>query len=176
MKLYEIAEELRPIVEQLEDMNVDDEVIQDTLESLDLMTDLENKLENIYRVYRNMEAEIKMLDEEIKRLKTKRDAKKRRLEGLKQYVDQSLRSAGLQDRKFKLSIGTIGYRKDPASVEILDVEKLPKDFVTYEPKVDKKGLLDMVKSNYNSNIPEQVIAFEDLGFRIINNKKSLRFS
>jgi len=58
----------------------------------------------------------------------------------------------------------------------LDVEKLPKDFVTYEPKVDKKGLLDMVKSNYNSNIPEQVIAFEDLGFRIINNKKSLRFS
>jgi len=27
MKLYEIAEELKPIVEQLEDMNVDDEVI-----------------------------------------------------------------------------------------------------------------------------------------------------
>jgi len=40
------------------------------------MTDLENKLENIYRVYRNMEAEIKMLDEEIKRLKTKRERQK----------------------------------------------------------------------------------------------------
>jgi len=176
MKLYEIAEELKPIVEQLENMDVDDEVIRDTLESLDLMDNLQQKLESIYRVYRNMEAEIKMLDDEIKRLKAQRDAKKRRLEGLKQYVDQSLRSAGLQDQKFKLSIGSIGYRKDPASVEILDPEKLPEDFVKYEPKIDKTGLLNMVKSNYNSKLPEQVIAFDDLGFRIVNNKKSLRFS
>jgi len=175
MKLYEIAEELKPIVEQLENLDVDEQVIEDTLESLDLMTDLENKLESIYRINRNLQAEIKALKEEIDRLKKKKEALERRQERLRNHVDQSLRTAGLYGRKFKLTIGTIYYQKDKASIEVVDENKLPKEYITYEPKVNKTALLEAVKSNYGSNLPEQVIDFEDLGFRVINNKKSLRF-
>ena len=163
-KLYELTEKYAELQKMIED-GVDPEALADTLEALEGA--IEEKVEAIYRLRQNLQADIEALKAEEKRLADKRKSLEAQVERLKEYVERELEAAGID--KIKTTIGTVGFRKAPASVEILDVGKIPMEFlIPQDPKVDRRGLLNAFKNRTDVNPAE-------MGFIIIDGKRTLQF-
>ena len=69
MKLYEITGEILELLTMAEDLELDQKMIQDTMEGLDF--EFEEKAEAYAKVVKTLEMDIAGLDEEIQRM-TKR--------------------------------------------------------------------------------------------------------
>src|SRR5690606_9289213 len=105
----------------------------------------EDKLENIGKVIRNLEAEVNAYKEEEKRLADKRKSIENNIKNLKQYAEEALRVTG--KRKVKAGLFTFSIQKNPPSVVINDEKLIPKQFyVPVEPKLDKSTIRDLLKN------------------------------
>ena len=119
MKLYEITD----IYLNLE--NIDDEIdITAALAEVD--GELEDKLENIAKLIRNLEAKAKAYEDEEKRLKTQKQAAKNRIESLKRYVKGNLETIGKD--KVEAGIFKWSLQNGPGRVEITDETKIPDEY------------------------------------------------
>lgn len=170
MKLYELTSFYAELQERVEDG--DHEAVVDTLEALE--DAIEEKVDSIYRIYRNLQADINALKEEEKRLKGKRQRLEASQDHLVGYVEGQLMAARID--KVKTSIGTVGFRKAPASVEIINEDQfidVYPDLVEYEPKINKAGLKDRIKQNNGGKLPQKEVI--GAGFVFRNNKKTLQF-
>ena len=125
MKLYEITD----IYLNLE--NIDDEIdITAALENIDGA--LEEKLENVAKLVRNLEAEAKAYEEEEKRLRAQKQAAKNRVESIKRYVKENLEEIGRD--KVEAGIFKWSLQNGPGRVEITDETKIPEEFFVKEIK------------------------------------------
>lgn len=153
MKLYEITD----IYLNLE--NIDDDIdITAALAEVD--GELEDKLENIAKLIRNLEAEAKAYEDEEKRLKAQKQAAKNRIESLKRYVKGSLETIGKD--KVEAGIFKWSLQNGPGRVEITDEAKIPEEYFVTEVKP--------LKSEIKKAIEEGVITE---GAEIVRDK-SLR--
>ena len=126
------------------------EGLQDTLESIDLA--IEDKLENIGKVIRNLEGEVEMLKNEETRLADKRKSIELNKQRLKSYVEDQLTITGKD--KVKTGIFTFAMQNNPKSVKVLDENLLPRRlFIEQEPKLDKKALKDELKRIGKDSMP-----------------------
>lgn len=126
------------------------EGLQDTLESIDLA--IEDKLENIGKVIRNLEGEAEMLKNEETRLADKRKSIELNKQRLKSYVEDQLTITGKD--KVKTGIFTFAMQNNPKSVKVLDENLLPRRlFIEQEPKLDKKALKDELKRIGKDSMP-----------------------
>lgn len=170
MKLYEISEQYTSLLHLLEQEDTEEEVIRDTLESIqEVGTD---KLESIYRVIRNLDAEIKVLKMEEERLKNLRKKKETSLEWLKEYAFNHMQTLNLP--KVETPIGSFSIRKAPVSIEISDISQLPDEWKKVEviEKPDKTAIKNhLIENHFQGKIPEGEFEFE--GFKVINNKQTL---
>src|SRR5690625_867010 len=113
------------------------EGLEDTLESINLA--LEDKLENIGKVIRNLESEVNQFKEEEKRLADKRKAIENNIKRLKDYAEQSMIATG--SKKLKTGIFTFAIQKNPTFINVGDEKAIPeKLFLPVEPKLDKKRI------------------------------------
>lgn len=165
MRLYELTGKYAELQELME--AGDGEAVSDTLESLEGA--IEEKVESIHRVYRNIQSDIDALKAEEKRLSEKRKALEAEQRRLKGYVETQLNMAEID--ALKTGIGTVGFRKSPASVEIVDEEAFLSDdatraFVKTEYRINKRDLLKFAK---------ETDAKEGPGFRVIDDKRTLQF-
>lgn len=119
MKLYEITD----IYLNLE--SIDDE-IDVTAALAEVDGELEDKLENIAKLIRNLEAEAKAYEDEEKRLKAQKQAAKNRIESLKRYVKGSLETIGKD--KVEAGIFKWSLQNGPGRVEITDETKIPDEY------------------------------------------------
>lgn len=140
MKLYELAQAYCQIQDMIND-DVDKELIIQTLNNLE--EEIEKKAENIAKLLKSIEADIEALSNEEKRLQTKRRTLENNKEHLKAYLQQQLESVG--KTKLKTTLFSFNIQNNPASVEISDESLIPKEFVSYEPKYDKKAILKLLK-------------------------------
>jgi len=139
MKLYELNEAFQNIQALIED---GEEGLEDTLESINLA--IEDKLENIGKVIKNLEAEANAFKEEEKRLVERRRSIENNIKRLKQYAEDSLKTTG--QRKVKAGLFTFAIQKNPPSVKIHDEKLIPEQFfIPVEPKIDKKTLKEMLQ-------------------------------
>lgn len=119
MKLYEITD----IYLNLE--SIDDEIdVSAALAEVD--GELEDKLENIAKLIRNLEAEAKAYEDEEKRLKAQKQAAKNRIESLKRYVKGNLEAIGKD--KVEAGIFKWSLQNGPGRVEITDETKIPDEY------------------------------------------------
>lgn len=125
MRLYEITE-MYAAMEALDD-NVD---ITAALENID--SALEEKLENVAKLIRNLEAEAKAYEEEEKRLRAQKQAAKNRVESIKRYVKESLEEIGRD--KVEAGIFKWSLQNGPGRVEITDETKIPEEYFVTEIK------------------------------------------
>ncbi|MDO6451750.1 siphovirus Gp157 family protein [Oceanobacillus profundus] len=126
------------------------EGLQDTLESINLA--IEDKLENIGKVIRNLEGEAEMLKNEETRLADKRKSIELNKQRLKSYVEDQLTITGKD--KVKTGIFTFAMQNNPKSVKVLDENLLPRRlFIEQEPKLDKKALKDELKRIGKDSMP-----------------------
>lgn len=142
MKLHEITAAISNFRAMMEDEELDAQVVEDTLESLE--DTLEGKVESLSFIYRQMGADAEFYKAEEERLSKKRKVIEARRERLKQYLAEQLEIAGRDE--VKTATAKVVFQVNPPSVYIEDEEKIPPLYVRYVRSVDKKALLQALKN------------------------------
>lgn len=144
MKLYEITGEILELLTMAEDLELDQKMIQDTMEGLDF--EFEEKAEAYAKVVKTLEMDIAGLDEEIQRMTKRKATIKNNIDRLKRSLEGAMIATG--KRKFKTPLFGFGIQKNPPSLNVLDETKIPAEFwIEQQPKLDKKAALAYVKEN-----------------------------
>lgn len=125
MKLYEITE----MYEAMEALDEDIDITA-ALENIDGA--LEEKLESIAKLVRNLDAKAKAYEEEEKRLRAQKQAAKNRVENIKRYVKKNLEEIGRD--KVEAGIFKWSLQNGPGRVEITDETKIPEEYFVKEIK------------------------------------------
>ena len=138
MNLYELS----VAFQEVQNMDLDPEVMQDTLDSIE--DAIENKAENIAKLVRNLESDVAAYKEEEDRLKTKRQSTENKVKWLKTYLEDNMKLTG--KTKFKSGMFNFSIQKNPASVNITDEKAIPEEFLIQQPpKVNKTSLKEILK-------------------------------
>lgn len=141
MRLYDLSKKYLQLLEIAE--SVDEETLNDTLSSIE--DAIEEKAENTAKVIRNLEAQAEAFKTEEYRLAARRKAIENNAKRLKLYLQEELERVGAD--KIKGELFTIAIQNNPKSVEVLDETLIPKKyFIEQRPKLDKKALLDELKT------------------------------
>lgn len=138
-KLYELAEGYKNIQALLDNPDIPEEIVIDSLTSIN--EDFEDKAESIAKLLKSMEADVKAFKEEEIRLSSRRKALENRIGGLKTYLESYMRS--VDKPKFKGKLFTFSIQKNKPSVDISNIESIPIEYIEVEEvkKVDKKKIL-----------------------------------
>lgn len=143
MKLYELTENYNQLLSYLEDEEVEDSIVEDTLKSIE--EPLQEKTENIIKLIRHLEGNELVLKKEIDRLAKKRQSNKRNIDSLKNYLTDSLDT--LQDPRVKTPLFSVWVQNNPPSVEIIREEEVPAAYFEEQaPKLDRRKLLDDLRA------------------------------
>ena len=132
--LYELGEAEKQLIDLFEVDDIDEQTLNDTIESLDIG----GKLEDYCMVLRQMEADVKAFKEEAAYFAMKQ---KRAENGIKRLKGGILNYMALTGKKkveaglFKIST------RESKAVNIVDEDLIPKEYkVEQLPKIDKVGI------------------------------------
>ena len=114
MRLYEIANDYVALMQAIENDEIPEECIADTLEAI--KGEIEIKADNIACLLKNTEAEIRAFKEEENRLAERRKVKEKALDHLKTYLSDMLIRTNV--RNIETVRNKIGFRKS----EIVEVD------------------------------------------------------
>lgn len=140
MKLYEYTQDYLHLLEISEEL--DQDVLIDTIESI--TESVEEKAENIAKIIRTFEAEVKILKAEEERLAAKRKTHENKVNYLKKYLFEQLEAMGIN--KIKRPLFTISIQNNPPSVDVINPDEIPSHLWNHpEPVLDKKRILSLLK-------------------------------
>lgn len=145
MTLYELTTEYMELLAMLEDPDVDEDLIADTLEGID--GELEVKADGYARVMRQMDADAKAIKAEEERLANRRKSLENRAANLKSRLQQMMEITGKV--KFKTELFSFGIQKNPAAVVIDEqyIENIPEEYlIRQDPKIDRAKLKEDLKA------------------------------
>lgn len=147
MKLYELTNDYLALLEAIDNDEIPEEAIADTLESITAC--IEDKADSIACLLKNLDADIVAIKAEEARLAERRKAKEKSHERIKQYLSETLQRAGLD--KIETARNRITFRKSE-SVEVDEdtfikwAEVNRDDLLTYSaPKVNKTEVKKALK-------------------------------
>lgn len=148
MNLFDIASEYREQAAVLESLDIDEQTLADTLESIS--GDLTMKSNNIAALCRNMEATIATIKAHEDAMAERRKKIERRTEHLRAYLLNGMKYAGIS--KIESPYFTISIKKNPASVDVFDAAQVPATYMRQPapppPAVDKVK----VKADLNAGV------------------------
>lgn len=146
LTLYEITAEYRTAADKLADLDLPDDVVADTLESLG--GELETKATSVAAFVRNLEANAAAIKEAESHMATRRKAIENRAARVRDYLLSNMMVAGVQKIEspyFKLSV-----RENPPAVEIFEPGLIPREFMRQPepppPAPDKTAIKDALKA------------------------------
>lgn len=143
MTLYELTSDFKNVLEMAQDPDIDVQAIKDTLEAIG--GEIEIKADGYAKVIRELSADVDALTAEINRLTARKSAIVKKIDTMKSMLTCAMNSTG--KTKFKTDLFSFNVQKNPPSVIVDDVDKIPTQFlIPQEPKVDKKGIGDLIKS------------------------------
>ena len=135
MNLYELTNTAAYLQHLLEEGDIDEEVYSDSLESLML----DDKVESVCMVIRNLEAESAAFKEEEQRLAKKRTTVDNGIKRLKDSLLNLMETT--KSKKLNAGLFTISLGSSAGSVKIIDEAALPERFLTPQPpKVDRTAI------------------------------------
>lgn len=144
--LYELAHSYRDAADKLADLDLDEQTIEDTLESLS--GDLEVKATNTAMVVRNIEAMAAAIKDAEAQMAARRKALENRATRVRDYLLANMMVSGIQTIEcpyFKLSV-----RDNPASVEVYEPGLIPATFMRQPepppPSPDKTAIKEALKA------------------------------
>lgn len=166
MKLYEIAEAYNRFMQAVEDGDVPEECIEDTLEAI--QGELEDKVDNIACLIKSLVAETEAMKAEKKNLEARMKAKVKLAERLKAYVAETMRGSGIN--KIETVRNKLSFRKSRSLFIENEGDFIRRAMVEnksflryYEPEIDKEAVKDYLamgkvvpgaemRENYNLQI------------------------
>ena len=140
MKLYELTQNYLNLLDLLENPEIPKEVVESAI--AEIQGNFEDKAENIVKLIKSIEADIKGYKEEETRLSTRRKTLENKVKGLKDYLEGSMIALNKKDIKGK--IFTLAIKKNPPSVVIDDFNILPMEYKKIEEKEDKKKIKESI--------------------------------
>ena len=127
--LYLLTQEFRAAAEKLADAELPDEVIADTLESLQFP--IEEKAKNVAMVIRNIEASAKAIKEAADAMILRAKSEENRAKHLKGYLQSAMEATGIT--KIESPYFVISLRNNPESVVIDAESQIPADYMREIP-------------------------------------------
>ena len=142
MTLFEMSNAARQLYELLDSGEIDESILQDTMESIGAS----QKLEDYIHVQKSFEAEIAMYEAEMARLKENKRILENRVEYMKSKIIDYMKATGQKSANagtFKLTM------RENKSCEITNESEIPLEFLRevpakYEP--NKKAILAKLRS------------------------------
>lgn len=142
MRLYDIANDYIALMNAIENDEIPEDAVNDTLEAI--QGELEEKADNIGCLLKELEAEINAFKVEEQRLAERRKKKEKLYDRLKNYLSDSLITAGIN--KLETTRNAISFRKS----EVAEVNEVA--FMEWA-KVNRADLIT-VKVTESANKPE----------------------
>lgn len=140
-RLYELKNDALRLQELLEDGTIDLETFQDTLESIEF--EIEEKADNYAKLMKNIDSDINGYEEEEKRLADRRRALEGKVKSMKDNLESSM--IAINKKKFKTDYFSFNIQKNPPSVNVLDIDKISKDYFKVVESVDKTAIKKALK-------------------------------
>lgn len=144
--LFEIAAEYRENLTNINELDLDEQTIADTLESIG--GDMTLKATNVGFVIRNMESLAAQIKEAEAAMAARRKALEARAEHVREYLLRNMQACEIS--KIESPYFTISVRKNPPKVVIDDPEAVPVEFWRQPPipapELDKKKLAEELKA------------------------------
>ena len=145
MKLYELTEQWETVFNMMEDGETDEQVIFDTLESIE--GEIEDKADNHAKMIRNLQANAEVLKAEEERLYKRRKSTENHIQRLKDNLQANLEFIGKTKFKtdlFSFSISKNG-GKQPLSITD-NLDEIPgKYLIPQPPKVNNDAVRELLK-------------------------------
>lgn len=144
MNIFNLSDDYMQILGMMEDPDLDKQMLKDTMEGIEGA--LEDKFDNYVFVAKEMQADIKALEETIKELQARKDSKEANLKKMKEIMTLVMNTTGKV--KFKTSLHSYWVQKNPESVVIdtEDVRAIPEDYLTFkEPEPNKTAIKAAIK-------------------------------
>lgn len=145
MRLYELAEQWDDVYNMLEDGETDEQVIFDTLESIE--GEIEDKADNYAKMIRNLQASVDVLKAEEERLYQRRKSTENHIQRLKDNLQANLEFIGKTKFKtdlFSFSVAKNG-GKQPLSITD-NLDEIPgKYLIPQPPKVNNDAVRELLK-------------------------------
>ena len=144
LKLYEITNGFMKLLDDKETEELTEEEINKI--GTELAEALQNKSTNIIAYYQDQNALLTAIDEQIKRLQDYKKITKNKIDRYKNYVKSNMEILGID--KIQTELGTIQIAKSPISVEVIDIDKVPDEYINtkIEKTVDKAKIKDNFKA------------------------------
>ena len=164
--LYNLTNQFALAVTHLDEMELEQDLYQDTLDSI--QAPIEEKVENIVKYMKSLEALADAKKLEAKRLSDSASSDLKKVEWFKNYMADNLKKANIT--KLQAGIFSLGWRKGTEVVQIDEskipsYEEMPSVYVKQDPKLlGKADLKKMIKSYDGMEIP---------GVSIVRNPDSL---
>ena len=142
MSLFEMSNTAKQLYELLENGDIDEQILLDTMESIGASA----KLEDYVHVTKSFEAEIAMYDAEIKRLTENKRLLQNRIEYMKSKMIEFMQATGQKTANagtFKLTM------RENKSCEVENIDLIPMEYMREIPaklEPDKKAMLTALKN------------------------------
>ena len=136
--IYEIQGRFLTILDMLESSDLDPQMLTDTMEGIE--GELEVKCENYAMVMKNLEGDIEALDNEIRRLTSRKKTLENNIKRMKEAVRDVMIATG--KTKFKTELFSFAVQNNPASVvlDTEDLDTLPDEYIRIKKEVDKAAI------------------------------------
>lgn len=144
MRLYEIANEFKAVMELAESGELPREALLDTIEAINL--EFDEKAKNCLMMLKEFEGEGTKIEAELKRLEQLKQQCEKNSETLKEYLRENMQV--MKRDKMDLGIFKVTLKAPSKAVEIVDEKKIPSQFwvtVPEQRKIDKASLAAELK-------------------------------
>lgn len=143
--LYKLTGEYLELLQMLEDEEIDEEIIIDTLEGLD--GEIEIKADNYAKLIRNLESTNEAIKKEVDRLTFRKTTFENRIKNLKEHLYNSMKLTG--KTKFTTELFSFNIQKNGGKRVLtvdVDLELIPKEYKIPQPdKLDGDKVRDLIK-------------------------------
>lgn len=124
--------------------NIDPELFADTLAGLE--GEAEDKIHNVIRYARNLEAEADAIKQAMVSMKIRLDAKRRRAERLREYAMEGMQVIGKKRLEWPDFVASVA--PSPDSVVVDDEASVPDDYCRYTRALDKAVIKQALKEGH----------------------------
>lgn len=146
LTLYEIAAEYRRDAEMLADLDLPEQTVIDTLESIGGA--LQDKAKNIGAFIKHLEMLSDGMRDAEHQIAARRKALENRVQRIKSYTLNVMQNNDIQ--RIDTPMFAISVAKNPPQVDVFDEKQVPKEFMRQPepppPSVDKRLVMDAIKS------------------------------
>ncbi|MCR4556365.1 MAG: siphovirus Gp157 family protein [Saccharofermentans sp.] len=145
--IYELTGSFQTLWNLMEEGVLEDSVLEEVFENT--TEELAIKLEGYCKFIKNLESDIAGLKEEEKRLSARRKTMENTVERAKEAMKVAMNTAG--EKKLPCGTFTVSVQSNPPSCVIdCELAGIPSKYlIPQEPKIDRKALLEDLKSEDN---------------------------